>query len=221
MALLGPNGAGKSTLIRIAAGLVVPGSGEAFLGDVLAHRTAPSVRAKRLAYLPQSRPLAWGISVEALVALGRHALPRHERAVEQALRACGLLDLRNRRADTLSGGELARAHLARALAAEAPALLADEPTAALDPRHALGVMQILADRAASGAAVLAAVHDLSLAARFATRIAVLHEGRLVADAAPQEALTPALLAAVFGVRGALSADGRQVLIEGPIAPPPA
>ena len=221
VALVGPNGAGKSTLIRIAAGLVAPGSGEAYLGGDVAHRSSPSARAKRLAYLPQARPLAWGISVEALVALGRHALPRNDQAVEQALSACGLLDLRHRRADTLSGGELARAHLARALAAEAPALIADEPTAALDPRHALGVMQILADRAASGAAVLAAVHDLSLAARFATRVAVLHEGRLVADAAPKEALTQGLLAAAFGVQGGLSSDGRQVIIEGLTGTPPA
>jgi iron complex transport system ATP-binding protein len=197
---------------------LAPIVGEALIGDAPAHRLAPAKRARKLAYLPQSRPLAWAISVEALVRLGRHALPPNEPAIDRAIDACALEPLRRRSARTLSGGELARAHLARTLAAETTGLIADEPTAALDPRHALAVMQILADRAANGAAVLAAVHDLSLAARFATRVAVLHEGRLVADAAPPEALTPEVLASVFGVQGGLSPDGRQVLIDGPIPP---
>jgi len=216
VALVGPNGAGKSTLMRLAAGLLAPSEGEASLAGVPAHRLRPAVRAQQLAYLPQTRPLGWGISVEALIGLGRHALPRDPEAVEGALAACNLEALRRRRADTLSGGELARAHLARALAAQTLVLLADEPTAALDPRHALVIMQILANRAAAGAAVLAAIHDLSLAARFATRVVVLREGRVAADAAPKEALSPGFLAAVFGVLGSLSADGRQIILESPI-----
>ena len=173
VALVGPNGAGKSSLLRAAAGLLKPSAGEALINTRPAHGLTPAARAKLVAYLPQARPLAWGISVEAVAKLGRHALAEDPAAVDHALALCGLLPLRHRRADRLSGGELARTQLARALAAGAPCLIVDEPTAALDPLHAWNVMQILAEQAAAGALVIAAVHDLSLAARFASRIVVL------------------------------------------------
>jgi iron complex transport system ATP-binding protein len=100
---------------------------------------------------------------------------------------------------TLSGGERARVALARALATQAPVLLADEPTAALDPRHQLTVMELLRDAARGGNAILAIMHDLSLAARFADRVLVMDHGALVADGPPAEALAPERLAAVFGI----------------------
>jgi iron complex transport system ATP-binding protein len=89
--------------------------------------------------------------------------------------------------------------LARALATEAPVLLADEPTASLDPRHQLVVMELLRSAAHEGNTVLAVVHDLLLAARFADRVVVMDRGRLVADAPPAEALAATRVAEVFGV----------------------
>jgi iron complex transport system ATP-binding protein len=114
---------------------------------------------------------------------------------------------------TLSGGERARVALARALATHAPLLLADEPTAALDPRHQLTVMELLGNAARSGNAILAVMHDLSLAARFADRVLVVDHGALVADGPPAEALTPERLARVFGIEATtVTVDGKSVPI---------
>ena len=93
----------------------------------------------------------------------------------------------------------ARVALARALATQAPVLLADEPTAALDPRHQLVVMELLRAAAREGNAILAIMHDLTLAARFADRVLMMHEGRIVADGPPGQALSPERLASVFGI----------------------
>src|SRR6185295_14622555 len=87
---------------------------------------------------------------------------------------------------TLSGGEKARVALARAMATRASILLADEPTAALDPRHQLVVMELLRNAARDGNALLAIMHDLTLAARYADRVLVINEGRIVAEGPPAE-----------------------------------
>lgn len=204
--LVGPNGAGKSTLLRTLCGLEKPASGRVLLDGTDIATIAPRNLARRRAYLPQHRELAWNRSVEAVVSLGRFAYGSSSRvseadaaAVARALAATDIAAFRNRDAHTLSGGEAARMHLARALAAETPILLADEPTASLDPRHQLAIMNILSARAAAGALVVAALHDLDLAARACTRIVVMNDGRIVADGAPAEALAADRLRSVFGV----------------------
>ena len=99
----------------------------------------------------------------------------------------------------MSGGERARVLLARTLTADARALLADEPTAGLDPEAQLMVLERLKARAGAGQAVLVSLHDLALAARFADRVVVLDGGRVAAEAAPMDALTPEVMAGVFGL----------------------
>jgi iron complex transport system ATP-binding protein len=222
VALIGPNGAGKTTLLRAALGQA-PLTAGAISIDGADPATMPAQRRARLiAYLPQARPLAWPLSVAAVTALGRFAFGASltrpagadAEAIARALAACRLEPLAARATDSLSGGELARVHVARALAAEAPLLLADEPTAALDPRHAFETMAILKAHCAAGAGALVTLHDLGLAARFADRVLLLHEGRLLADAPPAEALAPALLAEAFGVQ-ARTLDG-AIVIDGPL-----
>jgi iron complex transport system ATP-binding protein len=205
--IVGPNGAGKTTLLRALAGLLRPDRGRVWVGPSRLDAMPPRERARTLAYLPQNGTLAWPVPVESVVALGRMphgeavaALPENgRRAVAAAIAAVGLNGFEDRSAAELSGGERARVLLARAFAIEAPVLLADEPVAALDPRHQFLVLDVLKGRAQAGANIVAVMHDLALAARFADRIALLDGGRLVADGAPREVLTPGRLAEVFRI----------------------
>lgn len=217
VALLGPNGAGKTTLMRAAIGLA-PATGAIALGGVPLPRLDARARARAAAYLPQERGVAWALDVEALVGLGRvphRAAPAEDSAaVEAALAEMDIAHLRRRPATELSGGERARALIARALAQEAPLLLADEPTAGLDPAHQIALMATFRRLARQGRGVLAALHDLGLAARWCDRVALLEAGRLVACGPPAEVLSPARLAAVYGVTAHMARDA-----GGPILAP--
>jgi iron complex transport system ATP-binding protein len=213
VALLGPNGAGKTSLIRAALGLIAC-EGVARLGDSDPRHLSSRVRALRAAYLPQRPQSIWPISVENLIALGRFAhgaapdrlKPADQAAVDAAIEACALSSLRNRRMDEISGGEKARAHLARALAQHAPLLVLDEPTAGLDPAQALGVAAILQKHAETGA-VLFSTHDVALAARVSHCVLLMREGRTIAEGAAAEALTPQALEAAYGRKGSLERIG--------------
>jgi iron complex transport system ATP-binding protein len=220
VALLGPNGAGKSSLIRAALGLQKCTTGQATIDGRDTQRMDAMARARSVAYLPQSRALAWPSSVRDVVALGRFSYGaalgrlrgRNAVAVDRALADCDLEALARRSTDTLSGGELARVHCARAFAAEAPLLIADEPTAALDPHHQFRIMDLIAAFVARGGGALVVLHDIDLAARYASRLMWMKEGRIVADGPPAETLTEARLRDVHGVRaridnGTLRLDG--------------
>ncbi len=219
--VIGANGAGKSTLLAALAGLIRPDRGAVALDGQSLQRLDPRALARRRAYLPQNPRAEWPIPVERLVALGLTPhlpafgdLPEAWRpAIDRALAECDLTALRRQPATTLSGGELARAMLARALVGDPEILIADEPIAGLDPRHALDTMARLHALAAEGRLVVAAIHDLTLAARYAARILALHQGRLVADGATEAVLTPALLRQVFAVEATVSGAGETARVD--------
>lgn len=210
-AIVGPNGAGKSSLIASLAGLAAPSSGHVRLDGAPLPAMTPRVRARRIGYLPQSPEVAWDVTVETLVALGRlpwqgaalhraHATRAEDRAaVAAALAAMELEHLCQRPVSSLSGGERARALAARVLAGAPDWLLADEPLANLDLAHAAALLARLKAQAASGRGVVLVLHDLAAAMNHADRVVVLHQGRGAADGAPEQALTPALIAKVWQV----------------------
>ncbi len=212
--LLGPNGSGKSCLLKTIAGLIIPAGGQVMLSnkDVQANKAVqdlpPRTRAKNIAWLAQDRHVAWALSVGELVALGRAPyrgrLGKYSQAdmqaIKTALSAADCLDLQDRSFDSISGGEQARVLLARTLAVDAPILLADEPTASLDPYYQISILQSLSCAAKSGKTVIASLHDLTLARQFCSRVWVLQDGQLVADDKPKTALNPSLLAEVFRIQ---------------------
>ena len=212
--IVGPNGAGKSTLARAILALV-PVSGHVRIDGVDAAAMTRADLARRIAYVPQGQILHWPLTVERLVGLGRlpHLAPMSRiadadtAAIERAMARADVLTLRDRIATELSGGERARVLFARALAVEAPALIADEPLASLDPGHQIDVMDMLRSEAAGGALVIAVLHDLTLAARYCDRLLLIDEGRTVADGTPADVLTAERLRAIYGIDARVETGG--------------
>jgi iron complex transport system ATP-binding protein len=209
VALVGPNGAGKSSLLRILAGEWRPHAGTVSLKGKRLAAYAPRTLARHRAVLSQSVHVAFPFTVAEVVAMG--APDRRGAALDalvvSALAQVDLAAFGHRVITTLSGGEQQRTHLARVLvqlacgeAAHGPGLLLlDEPTASLDLRHQLDVLDAVRRCAERGVAVIAVLHDLNLAALFADRIIVLHGGRIAAEGRPHETINEATLARVFGV----------------------
>lgn len=214
--LIGPNGAGKSTLLKTAVGAAP------FLGTV-----SLEGRDRRpgldVAWMPQRPHLPDGMGVADYVMLGRtphlgylRAEGKHDvDAVRIALEKLDLDGFARRPLGTLSGGEAQRAVLARALAQEAPVLMLDEPTASLDPGHAVEVLDVVDElRVNESLTVIAAAHDLTLAGRYAERLVLLDGGKVVAEGPPRAVLTEETLTAHYGA-GIRVIDDR----DGPIVVP--
>lgn len=208
VALVGPNGTGKSTLIRVLSGVLPARSGAIHLNGVDLLRLPASERARRVAAVPQMVKLPEAFTVGEIVMMGRTPhLPlwagesrRDCEIAWQAMRRTQVDGLANRRVDELSGGEQQRVVIARALAQEPQVLLLDEPTAHLDLKHQVSVLELVRSLAHDqDLAVLLTLHDLNQAAQYADRVALMHHGQLVAQGLPHEVFTAERLSEVYGV----------------------
>jgi iron complex transport system ATP-binding protein len=217
-ALVGPNGSGKTTLVRAIAALL-PYRGTITADGQDLSVLPPQDRARMIGYLPQDRSFAWPIMVEDAVRLGRFAYgeplgrtPKEgERIVRDTIATCGLSGFRERSVATLSGGEAARVHAARLLAGRATYLLADEPAAALDPRHAIALMELFRREARERqAGVLLVLHDLDLAARYADEVVVLLDGKTHTSGPAADVLTATTIGKAFGVPA--RTEGGRILL---------
>lgn len=205
-AVLGPNGAGKSTLVRLLSGTLKADHGRvAILGESIDSLDRRAI-ARRVAVVPQTVEVSLGFTVREVVMMGRaphqgvwmRASPADESAVERALVACDLTELRGRPVAELSGGEQKRVAIARALAQEAKILLLDEASAHLDVRHSIAVHEVVRREVEERRlACVAVLHDLNVAAQYADRVALLKAGRLVALGRVEEVMTYARLKDVF------------------------
>ncbi len=223
VAVIGPNGAGKSTLLRVIAGTVA-GSGEVEIAGRPAAAMSRRQRAQAVAVVPQHPSIPPGMAVLDYVLLGRTPyLPFWAgEGADDVARALAVLErleiggLAGRRLDHLSGGELQRAVLARALVQDAAALLLDEPTTALDIGHQQQVLELVDElRRERELVVLSAIHDLTLAAQYADRLVLLHDGSVVARGTPEDVLTSKELTMRYGASVTILRDEAGGLVVAP------
>jgi iron complex transport system ATP-binding protein len=222
IAVIGPNGSGKSTLLAALAGLLRADAGTVQLDDRPLDSIPARELAQRRAYLPQSARCEWPLAVERMVALGlapsalasggANALDQSR--IDAVLSACDLSAQRAQPVTTLSGGELARAMLARALVGDPQVLIVDEPLAGLDPRHAWDAARRLQQLAVQqGKLVIATLHDLNIALRCATRVWALKNGELLADGSPTSTINAAVLHELFAIDATVHGSGDRAYVD--------
>ena len=205
LTIVGPNGAGKSTLCGILAGDLSPTTGEVEISGQPLRGIKPGDLARLRSMLSQHTIIRFPFTAREVALMGRH--PHISRwkpptetdyaMVDAAMQGVQVSHLADRIYSTLSGGEQRRVSIARVLAQDAPIVLLDEPSAALDIGHQQLVMSLCRQLADEGRCILTVLHDLNLAGAYADRVMVMSEGRVVASGTPEEALHPELLSAVF------------------------
>ena len=222
LCLIGPNGAGKSSVLRAEAGLV-PYTGSVAINQTEIPAASARWRAQHIAYVPQSPVIPTDMSVYEYVVLGRNPYinyfsseTSHDRdVIDRVLNRLDLVQFSARKLGTLSGGEVQRLVIARALAQEAPVLLLDEPTSALDIGHQQQALELVDSlRREQGLTIISAMHDLTLAGLYADRLVLMHEGHRVAEGTAKQVLRSETLAEFYGVSARVhhEPDGTVVVI---------
>ena len=205
--IVGPNGSGKTTLLRIVGGSLTPGRGDVYVRGERLPSLRPRDRARLVAMVQQSPAVPPGFSALEVVLMGRNPYlgllqwegQRDLDVCQEVMELTETWEYAARPVSTLSGGELQRVFIARALAQQTPVLILDEPTSHLDISYQTAIMDMIERiRRKTGITVLAAMHDLSLAAQYCSRIVALHQGTIVASGEPSEVLTVDVVSRVFG-----------------------
>jgi iron complex transport system ATP-binding protein len=205
VAVVGPNGSGKTTLVRALLGMLPLESGAVLVDGLPVGQWSRRSLAQIVGVVGQQEEAVFPLRVAETVMLGRYARlgplgapgPEDYAAVRAALERCDIVSLADRPVDSLSGGEWKRVRIARALAQEPRALVLDEPTASLDVRHEMELLELVRQLVDGGLAGLVITHHLNLAARFAHRILLLDRGAVVAAGTPAEVLNRETLSRVF------------------------
>lgn len=214
-AVMGPNGCGKTTLLRLVDGLLEPSAGRVLIDGMAVQDYPARQLAQKVAFVRQHQRTDFEFSAFETVLMGRnpyqHRLQNESQEdwdiVERCMKQTGTWHLRLSKPAQMSGGELQRVMIARALAQQTPVLLMDEPVSNLDIAHQIEVMRLLRD--ASGKTVLIVLHDLNLALRFCDDLLLLHDSRYVYHGPVAGGLTPENIQAVYGVEARM-ADGRII-----------
>ena len=205
--LVGPNGSGKTTFLRIAGGALAPHGGQVYIHGKELPSLRPRDRARLVAMVQQNPAVPPGFTAQEVVLMGRNPYlgllqwegPKDMEACRRVMELTETWEFADRLVSSLSGGELQRVFIARALAQETPVLILDEPTAHLDISYQTGILDLIQRiRSQANLTVLVAMHDLTLAAQYCNRIAALYQGRIVAFGEPSEVLTTEVVSKVFG-----------------------
>ncbi len=200
--ILGPNGSGKTTLLKLICRIWNPIQGKIFWKGVDMASYNRRTMSQICTFVPQNPSVHFDFDVHHFTAMGQY--PHNSlfksklEDVEQALRKVDAWHLRDRIVSDLSGGEIQRVYIARALVTQAPVMLLDEPTSHLDLQHQLEIWDLLQALAKEGKLIIAATHDLSAVKRFCDRLVVLHQGECKGSGS-FDILTPLLFRTIFGV----------------------
>lgn len=211
--ILGPNGSGKTTLVRTLSGILQPSSGSVRIAGRDACDLSARARAKLCATVAQNASTVNGIRVLSLVLMGRYPYlsffggytADDHAQVDDAMLATGCHDLGSRLAGSLSGGELQRVVMAKALAQDTDLLLLDEAASNLDIARTMDLYELLRARNRSGLTILTVAHDLNLAALYCQRLIFLKNGRIVADGPTRDVFTEQTLSEIYETSIAVAA----------------
>ena len=203
-ALMGPNGCGKTTLLRCIGGLLEPTGGEVAIDGMPVQSYAARALAQKVAFVRQQAQTDFEFSAFETVLMGRNPYQRRMQnesqadwdIVEHCMRQTGTWYLRFAKPTEMSGGEMQRVMIARALAQQTPILLMDEPVSNLDIAHQLEIMRLLRTMSKS---VVIVIHDLNLALQFCDRLMLVHDGGMLYHGPMAEGLTPENISTVYGV----------------------
>ncbi|KAF5030884.1 Iron(3+)-hydroxamate import ATP-binding protein FhuC [anaerobic digester metagenome] len=204
ISILGPNGSGKSTLLKLLLGLLQPTEGEILLEGRPLKGYRPLEKARQLSYVPQVFQNDYEFTAREVVEMGRYPFikqlgnptPEDRRICEDAMRITETTPLKDQPVSRISGGELQRVSVARAIAQATPWILLDEPVNHLDVSHQVGILKSLKEMTPQRT-VVAVMHDLNLARDFSDWIILLHEGRVVKVGKPGECINPEVLSTIY------------------------